>query len=63
MGILKKYKIYFVGFYEIKVKENNVSECLRKIVNGWCWENNYFVVVKGKIWLIWKVLEFDVNII
>lgn len=63
MGILKNYKVYLVGLFEIRVKERNVIKCMSRIVKGWNGVYNYVEVVNGRIWFIWKVLDFDVIVL
>lgn len=63
LGVLKKYNVQLAGLLETRVKERNAPKCLNKIAKGYNSVNNYNEAINGRIWIIWKPSDYDVQII
>lgn len=60
---LRNNGIVLAGVLETRVKEPNAQKCIDKIARGWQCCCNYPMAYNGRIWLLWKAAEVDVQVI
>ncbi|XP_070027760.1 uncharacterized protein LOC142170514 [Nicotiana tabacum] len=48
-----------MAILEHKVKEQKVNQTMKRITTDWEWAANYEFSSKGRIWLVWDVMEVE----
>lgn len=54
---LRGNKVSMMAILEHKVKEQKVNQTMKRITTDWEWAANYEFSSKGRIWLVWDVME------
>lgn len=53
----------FAGILETRLKENKARDIVNKVAKNWWWVHNYSEDNKGRIWVVWKATEVDVQVL
>lgn len=62
LNLIKDVKLDVCILIEIEVKEGNVEDVMRKKFRGWTCINNYEHHYNGRIWILCKEEEMQMNI-
>ncbi|KAL2940278.1 Blood vessel epicardial substance, partial [Bienertia sinuspersici] len=61
--VIKRNKISLIALIETRVKMAKSSKLAAKLGRPWQWINNYNCSNKGRLWLVWKVHDVDVDVL
>lgn len=56
-------KVGFLGLIESKLKKRGMEICHAKHFNLWCLTHNLDHHARGRIWVLWQPIEYEVDVL
>ncbi|KAJ8427105.1 hypothetical protein Cgig2_029814 [Carnegiea gigantea] len=62
-AFLHTNKVGMIGLIETKIKMANDSFVAARAFSGWRWDNKSTPTIKGRIWIAWQTISYEVQVI